>query len=304
MHRINSDGSANNRFVDGDPSTGTVGTVVDAAFMNSVQEELAGIVEGFGNTLSSANNAQIWNILQLLGIRPQNVTGNSYEVPSTWRGSTLLSIPPSDFAVTSYFRSTGVIVFVVPKWKSDSRIRSLSFTEIRRLKFLVEAPWLRSPPIRSLRGTRDFGSRFRQQSCCSLLDRRRNQFHRIDGDCFFQECHLYGIDLDGCRCEIGCVVQRSGWHDLRAPCSSQHDVRHYRHRNGDYHPVRFRQRRRCRLLGCRSGRRILRRTDAHCEEFGFRGKAFFSCSAVLDEFDVFDDRQDYLARYIPLPLGY
>lgn len=120
MHRINSDGSVNNRFVDGDPSTGTVGTVVDAAFMNSVQEELSGIVEGFGNTLSSVNNAQIWNILQLLGIRPQNVTGNSYEVPGTWRGSTLLSIPPSNFAVTSYFRSAGVIVFVVPKWGSDS----------------------------------------------------------------------------------------------------------------------------------------------------------------------------------------
>jgi len=120
MHRIDSDGSVNNQFVDGDASTGTAGTVVDAAFMNSVQEELAGIVEGFGNTLSSVNNAQIWNILQLLGIRPQNVTENSYAVPSTWRGSTLLFIPPSDFAVTSYFRSTGVIVFVVPKWESNS----------------------------------------------------------------------------------------------------------------------------------------------------------------------------------------
>lgn len=61
MQRI---GTTNNLFSDGDPSSGIKGTLLVAAWLNAVQEELAGIVEGAGLTLESNNNGQVWAALQ------------------------------------------------------------------------------------------------------------------------------------------------------------------------------------------------------------------------------------------------
>jgi microcystin-dependent protein len=57
MHRIASAGSTpDHMFQNGDHATGTPSTVVDAAWLNSVQEEISGVVENAGITLGSANN--------------------------------------------------------------------------------------------------------------------------------------------------------------------------------------------------------------------------------------------------------
>lgn len=60
MQRIGTDGGV---FIDGNPATSTQGTVVTGDWLNSVQEELARVVEGFGETLSAVDNGQIETIL-------------------------------------------------------------------------------------------------------------------------------------------------------------------------------------------------------------------------------------------------
>lgn len=41
-------GTADNKFVDGNPVTGTLGTVLPAAWLNSVQDEIANAITGEG----------------------------------------------------------------------------------------------------------------------------------------------------------------------------------------------------------------------------------------------------------------
>lgn len=59
MKRIDADGHLSNQFQDGDPSSGIKGTQVDAAWLNSVQEELAAVVEGAGATLDASDTGQL-----------------------------------------------------------------------------------------------------------------------------------------------------------------------------------------------------------------------------------------------------
>lgn len=61
MLRVNN--PPTNKFVDGDPSTGTVGTRVLAAWLNTIQEELAHIVENAGMTLDPGDTTQVLKAL-------------------------------------------------------------------------------------------------------------------------------------------------------------------------------------------------------------------------------------------------
>lgn len=56
MKRIN---SPDQKFHDGDPSQGEVGTLVSAAWLNQVQEEIATVIEGAGITLNPAKTNQL-----------------------------------------------------------------------------------------------------------------------------------------------------------------------------------------------------------------------------------------------------
>ena len=60
MHRI--DGPAalpGGFFTEGDPNVGTPATVVTAAFLNALQEEVCGVVEATGAALAKPDNAQL-----------------------------------------------------------------------------------------------------------------------------------------------------------------------------------------------------------------------------------------------------
>jgi hypothetical protein len=61
MQRILTDGGV---FIAGDPSTNTKGSIVTAAWLNAIQEELAAILELAGETLDSGDNNQIGALLQ------------------------------------------------------------------------------------------------------------------------------------------------------------------------------------------------------------------------------------------------
>lgn len=78
MHRINNPTSVDQRFVDGDPNAGKKGTIVDAAILNSFQEEIANSIEGFGIPLDPENDHQLFDVLKsILSVRDK-VSGYEY----------------------------------------------------------------------------------------------------------------------------------------------------------------------------------------------------------------------------------
>lgn len=66
MHRIDADAHVANQFSDGDAGLGLPGTTLDAAFLNAVQEEIAGTVEAAGVTLEKGTNTQLLAAIRAL----------------------------------------------------------------------------------------------------------------------------------------------------------------------------------------------------------------------------------------------
>lgn len=66
MKRIDSAGATeDNKFTEGDPATGTPATIVSAAWLNAVQEEIAQAIEKFGVTLDPEQDDQLAGILKV-----------------------------------------------------------------------------------------------------------------------------------------------------------------------------------------------------------------------------------------------
>lgn len=60
MHRIDGAAAApGGLFTEGDPNVGTPATVVTDDWLNAVQEEISGVIEGSGASLSKPSNAQL-----------------------------------------------------------------------------------------------------------------------------------------------------------------------------------------------------------------------------------------------------
>ena len=59
MHRIDGDGAVDGRFVTGDPQTGQKATQVTAAWLNSVQEEILGVITAAGIVPAKDNDSQL-----------------------------------------------------------------------------------------------------------------------------------------------------------------------------------------------------------------------------------------------------
>jgi hypothetical protein len=59
MHRIDSAGAIDGRFVPGNPETNTPPTYYTAQWSNAVQEEIANVIEGAGVSLSKSSNTQL-----------------------------------------------------------------------------------------------------------------------------------------------------------------------------------------------------------------------------------------------------
>lgn len=67
MYRIDSRGATGDgRFTEGNPTTGTPATVVNAEWMNSVQDELVNVVQGAGLTLAKADSDQLLEAINIL----------------------------------------------------------------------------------------------------------------------------------------------------------------------------------------------------------------------------------------------
>jgi hypothetical protein len=67
MYRIDSRGATGDgRFTEGNPTTGTPATVVDASWMNAVQDEIVNVVQAAGLTLAKTDNDQLLEAINLI----------------------------------------------------------------------------------------------------------------------------------------------------------------------------------------------------------------------------------------------
>ncbi|MFT4271271.1 MAG: hypothetical protein QM578_09685 [Pantoea sp.] len=97
MHRIDTStaqvdkfGAGKNGFTGGNPQTGELATALDADYFDSVQEELANVIEGAGLTLSKDSNSQLIEAIntlvgpgRLLNIQVITATGTYTKTPGT-----------------------------------------------------------------------------------------------------------------------------------------------------------------------------------------------------------------------------
>lgn len=67
MHRIDGEGAtSDNKFTEGNPTTGAVATTVTADWCNAIQEEIAAVIAAAGITLNKAQNTQLRDAIQAL----------------------------------------------------------------------------------------------------------------------------------------------------------------------------------------------------------------------------------------------
>lgn len=76
MKRTDADGSVEGKFSDGSPEQGLPATVINAEFLNNIQEEICNFIEKAGLTLDGTDQEQLWKAL--LAVFTAGVTlGNS-----------------------------------------------------------------------------------------------------------------------------------------------------------------------------------------------------------------------------------
>lgn len=94
MYRIDSRGATGDgRFTEGNPSTGTPATVVNAQWMNAVQDEIVGVIEGAGLPLEKTDSTQLLAAISALAtaqVRALYPIGSVYVNASDSRNPALI----------------------------------------------------------------------------------------------------------------------------------------------------------------------------------------------------------------------
>lgn len=128
MHKIDTNTAVDGSFVDKNASLGVDGTVVDADWLNSVQDEICNVVEEAGETLSKQDNSQMASAIGILTKREcakTVIASNSVKQGISaiiFRISDYFSLAPGYFIdenifvnVTSVAQSSGQIKFSLRK---------------------------------------------------------------------------------------------------------------------------------------------------------------------------------------------
>lgn len=135
MHKIDTDtATENNEFTDGnEQATPPVApTDLNAAWFNTVQRELCGIVTGFGGELDESegyqNNSQIFEVLKKIGIKSgrwgvgENIS-NDVDT-SSFDGHHVIFHSADSFAIGAL--KTGSVVIVIPYWGGEDAPESIN----------------------------------------------------------------------------------------------------------------------------------------------------------------------------------
>ena len=135
MHKIDTETAGeNNTFVDSDPTATPPieGTGLNAAFFNTLQEELCNIVTGFGGTLDNSegfqNNSQILEVLKRIGVKcgiwaTGDNTSNDVDT-SDFDGHYVIFHSAESFTIGAL--KNGSVVIVIPYWGGDNAPDSIN----------------------------------------------------------------------------------------------------------------------------------------------------------------------------------
>ena len=135
MHKIDTlTAGENNTFVDSDPTATPPieGTDLNAAFFNTLQNELCNIITGFGGSLDDSegyqNDSQILDVLQKIGVKSGiwgTDTNNGKDVDtSIFKTSHVIFHKAENFTIGAL--KTGSVVIVIPYWGGDSAPASIT----------------------------------------------------------------------------------------------------------------------------------------------------------------------------------
>ncbi|WP_439471352.1 phage tail protein [Brevundimonas sp.] len=103
MHRIDTDGNDNGLFREGNPQIGQGGTILDAPFLNAVQEEICGVIEGAGIDLEKDDHGQ------LLAAIETRISAMMSEAMAAARGVGFVRQWPSVVAPAGYLECDGAV---------------------------------------------------------------------------------------------------------------------------------------------------------------------------------------------------
>lgn len=105
MYRIDSAGATvDGRFSEGNPTTGTPATVVDASWMNTVQDELVNVVQAASLVLNKSDNDQLLEAInKLAGMQVQAL----YPVGSIYMNASDTRNPATIFGFGTWVQISG-----------------------------------------------------------------------------------------------------------------------------------------------------------------------------------------------------
>jgi hypothetical protein len=107
MHRTDADGHVANLFSDGDPGVPTPGTLVEEAWLNAVQEELANYIESTGIALVKNTNTQLTSAIAAT-ITALKAAANTWALAQTYsKGQIVTQSTANTVGVTSAGNGTG-----------------------------------------------------------------------------------------------------------------------------------------------------------------------------------------------------
>lgn len=124
MHRIDAAGyAAGNLFTDGNPSTGTPATVVDAAWLNDIQENLAQLIEAAGIVLSKGDYTQLLKAIVTKGMQGSYFNiGTAGGTADAITGSYTPAITALTNGMTLYVRAAAANATTTPTFTPNSGV--------------------------------------------------------------------------------------------------------------------------------------------------------------------------------------
>ena len=153
MHRIDTSTAVDGNFVDKNPTLGVEGTVVDADWLNAVQDEICNVITSSGASLNKNSFVQLVTAIDAISknaIAKQLVESQSVkEIVSTgvYRISDFFTLGPGFFIDESFYLrvtstdGTGNAVFTLRKTGESNAIATiktvdLSYASINELRYL------------------------------------------------------------------------------------------------------------------------------------------------------------------------
>ena len=123
MHKIDTNTAADGSFVDKNASLGVEGTVVDADWLNSVQDEICNVIEEAGETLDKQDNSQMASAIGMLTKRECSKTVIASSSVKQGISATIFRISDYFSLAPGYFIDENIFVNVISVAQSSGQMK-------------------------------------------------------------------------------------------------------------------------------------------------------------------------------------